>query len=176
MTGSLQVLKWRNKASVHSLGCLGRFASILEFCFFRSTFMIEAKNWNSMLVLTVSMHTYNITIQNILGAPAFFFFILCEKWLRQKKAWKKDCFLLCRILWVIKDPSHLSGSRLVIHVPQTINVKRAPNKLLNTSCHSPTMPYGFEAIMKIQNVRILLYFGCNCCQFSRIFLLQNHMA
>ena len=35
----------------------------------------------------------------------FFFFIFCQKMAAQKK----DCFLLCYILWVIKDPSHLSG-------------------------------------------------------------------
>ena len=40
----------------------------------------------------------------------------------------------------------MSGSRLVIHVPQTINVKRAPNKLLDTACYSPIEPYGFQAM------------------------------
>ena len=80
------------------------------------------------------------------GRPPIFCFFIIAKKCRWKKAWKKDCFLPCRILWVIKDPSHLSGSRLVIHVPQTINVKRAPNKLLDTACYSPIEPYGFQAM------------------------------
>ena len=44
------------------------------------------------------------------------------------------------------NPSHLSGSRLVIHVPQTINLKRAAKKPLNVACHSPSEPYDFQAI------------------------------
>ena len=117
-----------------------------------------------------------ITILNILGASAFFFFILCQKWLHQKKSWKKDCFLPCRILWVIKDPSHLSGSRLVIHVPQTINVKRAPNKLLDTACYSPIEPYGFQA-MKCE--KIDSNYSRNITKFAHFessLLFENHMA
>ena len=41
--------------------------------------------------------------------PLFFFSSSAKKWLpHQKTAWKKVCSLLCCILWVIKDPSHLS--------------------------------------------------------------------
>ena len=110
------------------------------------------------------------------GRPPIFCFFIIAKKCRWKKAWKKDCFLPCRILWVIKDPSHLSGSRLVIHVPQTINVKRAPNKLLDTACYSPIEPYGFQA-MKCK--KIDSNYSRNITEFAHFessLLLRNHMA